>query len=288
MTYDVVLVYYESPAALEHWLWRLRQRTDFDGGLTICDTGSRNIDRELRLAKTYGAAYVHCDTKEIRANGPAGADVRPVACCANQCLDRSNADVIFWSVLGSLHKPDFFSRCMALHEQQDALIQPTQYRIICKDFAARHWQKPFTELLSAGEIYATCGTPDWSCRRKHLVDMGGWNEEYVTWGMVDIEIFCRLTGCTDMGVPAHERWGRYIKTPYKNVGLPLLRPKPPDLYTLVCHDYGGHKPYGTPTRDKALYKSFEIFLCNWGNVNHDRQRQVACQVYHQELQKNQV
>lgn len=293
LTFELVLLYYDNPKALDAWLARYTEQTDLcemawpDGStplghLTIADTGSPNWDGLEVLRKRWGSArarYIRADTEEIRKRMPPDIHCRPTSWVMNLATDYTKADVMIYSVLGSIPPQTWFRDVLREHEANERiLLQAKQHRLHSATYFKEDYNKPPKEAFARGQMSETTGMPDFSVRRKHLVEIGGWDESMVAWGMVDIDLCSRFTGKMDTGIMAHE----WVKSrtnvdvpPYKNLGLELRQPGPKGMWSVVCNDYDGALPQADVRRDVAAQLTMSQWLGMWGVIGRNYGR-VPC------------
>lgn len=287
LSFELVLIHYHNPKTLRNWLQRHLNLTDLgkyldsgQGHVTIADTGSDDITETLELlAGCMGDneyRVIHTNTSEIRQRVPPDICCRPAAFAANLATDYSDRDLIIYSIIGSVPQSDHFSKVLSFHEDQERLfLQADQFRLESPTYHVQDFTLPFREALLRGTVVATTGMPDWSVRRKWLQEIGGWDESYIAWGMVDIDLCCRFTGRIDTGQPAHE-WMAGQGLPmggYTNLGLKFCKPEAADLCSIVCQDYDGVHSYTDGTRGMATKITMAQFLGQWGVVKRNFHRQ---------------
>ena len=296
MTFDLVLIYHDNPMALDRFFARLYQQTDFlsfgdRANFLICDTGTprEKLTATLEVCRRWQSRkrpiLVRAETTAIRQSFPPDVDVRTVPLAANiAVLDVSKADVVVHAILSNLFVPAYFTEVMALHAQDPRLfVQPFQYRLVIADGQDSDTVRPLGETLAAGKMEPAGGLPDFSVRREHIAAIGGWDEEFLPWGMCDIDLCSRLTGKIDLGVPAeqwHQGWCGRPKEPYQNYGLTFVRPLKPDFCSLISHEYIGRAPQNSIGRQNALRFTLKRYVDMWSVVQRNAiRRSVNYEVY---------
>ena len=201
---------------------------------------------------------------------PPDVEVRPGAISYNVAMRISQADLLICSILPHIFLPSYFRTTLAIHEANPRVfLQPFQFRLTSETYHLFYYDRPLEEALLCGIVEPWNGMPDPSVRREHLLAVGGWDEEMVTWGMADIDICTRLTGKIDFGIPAHIwhlNWCGKPREPYVNYGLEFARPYTPQFYSLFCKEYPGSTPYGSTGRNKGQYFTLMQYLNKWGKI----------------------
>jgi hypothetical protein len=295
LTFDILLLYYDNPITLRNWLARLLHHTDYlqyadRSNIIVADTGTplERIPATLEVLRAWKhlkkPIYFRANTEQIRTLIPPGAEPRPSSLTYNIAMRMSQADLLFYSILPHIYLPHYFGTALAMHEANPRLfLQPLQFRLTSQTYHLFYYDRPFDEALLSGISERYNGMPDPSVRREHVLAVGGWEEEIITWGMSDIDICTRLTGKTDMGIPAHvwyQAWTGKPRAPYPHYGLELCRAYSPTFYSLFCKEYPGSMPYGSPCRNLGAAHSMNVYLKKWGIIPRNQQRvPITYQVY---------
>lgn len=290
LSFDILLLYYDDPVTLDHFLARTLLQSDFmqfadRGNIIITDTGSPrdNVDDTLRVLRRWApykrAIYVRPDTEAIRAAAPPGTHARPSAYAFNICTNQiSRADVIVHAILGNIFLPTYFNDLLKLHEEQPRVfVQPKQHRLHSKMYHQMFFDQPIERALTSGQVTEWNGLPDFSVRREHLQAVGGWDQDFITWGMTDIDLASRLCGMIDHPIPAHVWFQNHFGTPrepYANYGLTHVMPNTRRLFSLICNDYGKHLPDNDASRMNGLKLTMELYLSRWGVIERNKNPQV--------------
>lgn len=309
-TFTVLLPVYNCPEAVDEWFRRLlasdfRRWMDSCSSILIVDTGSSPdglaamqevVDRwyhgicGMGHGRGVRVGLLQCDTRKLRERARKvcrdlmgeWCDVRPVPTCMNIALRQLTGelagDVIQHSTVGHQWSARYFEKMLSWHLLRRAedgggkgvLLQPRQYL----NAAPRE--------VVVGDLVRTpfFGMPDFSVRREHLLAIGGWDEDYLAWGMADIDLCVRLTGMLDTGEPAERYWWAWHKdsgsddrvtggiypSRWIGYGLDFMRPEEEDFYSLVQYGYKGYVPMDDPGRLAAARMGMKVFFNKWGRV----------------------
>ena len=110
-----------------------------------------------------------------------------------------------------------------------------------------------------------------SVRRKHLLGVGGWDENYITIAPVDMDLGSRLTGCLDDGTSSERLFTN--KGKFDNLNLKLYKPFDIDsIVSLTCNQYKGHTATESPRRQLGYQKGIEYYLNNWSKIKRNENR----------------
>jgi hypothetical protein len=289
LTFDILLLFYDNPVALHNWMARLLLQTDYmqfadRSEIIICDTGSPRdrIEDNLQVVRRWApykrAIYLRAGTDEIRAAlAKTGTHARPSASCFNISMrEISQADVVVHSVVSNVFLPNYFGQMLALHQANSRIfLQPKQYRLHSPLYHRLFYDQSIQRALASGTIEPCNGLPDFSVRREHVLAIGGWDEDYVSWGMSDIDLCSRLCGMIDFPVPAHE-WHQNAfgqpREPYNHYGLTHCMPDAPALFSLICKDYPNYLPDNDSSRVVGVQETMPIYLKKWGQIQRNQGR----------------
>lgn len=260
LSFDLLLFYRDCPQTLHCWLKRLLRHTDFldraDRRIIICDSGTPKERRAESLAvmKHFSMlapiTWVIVDTSEARSTAPKDCDTRCASLTYNTALKHvCQNELAMFSILSVIYTPNYFRDSLEIHTINPKLVlQPRQYLVASDTYFTEDYGKPFREAIHGKPMGLYRGMPDWSVRRSHLMDIGGWDEDYKVWGMADLDCLARLTGKTELGWPASSMltgWsGKELgdgPPEYANKGLMFCRAEAqPWLFSLVVCGYPGY------------------------------------------------
>ena len=275
VTFDLLLLYYDNPATLAVWLHRLFEHSDFldhDGQVIVCDTGTpqERIPETVKVLQQYPirTAYLHVDTSSLREACDKELLCRPAAVTYNTALKHvCQSELLIHSVLGIVFTPTYFADILAVHETNQCLyLQFQSLRSKAPDYYVDGYKKPLPDALGEEPVWLTAyGFPDWSCRRDHLVAVGGWDEDFIAWGVADVDLCCRLTGKAEAGVAANLYFcDQPDAPPYPNYGLEFRMPDNPAKFSLVATGYDGYLPEDDPRRQASNDHNRRILYQKWG------------------------
>ncbi len=293
----------------------------------ICDDGYAAILQAGKRGRLPPLGLLWLDTRKWRevAGGVCQrvmggeCDVRGAVLGMNVGLDvltgELAGDVLQYSTVGHCWSERYFERMLAWHAGNErVLVQPRQYEVIARErsWRDRGMMSPFPlgrgagfggRNVGAGDIVIEAtGMPDFSVRRKWVEQVGGWDEDYLCWGMPDIDLCVRLTGKLDDGAPAEQYWkdwhadvggggrigvgrcglvregvgslapaGANLLPPrFDGLGLEFVRPMEAEYYSLVKNDYAGHVADGDEKRWRGAMLGMKVFFEKWGSVGRGR------------------
>lgn len=283
MTFDIILTYYDNPLLLNSWLYRLFHGSDYlkfahKGNIIISDTGTplNRIDETLKILTKYKSIkeviYFRAETDEIRAKVPEGIDSRPASHSYNLgVFEVSKAELILVSVVGQVYTPKYFEKVLIEHIKDDkAVVLPKRMDLICEDYHELWFDKSFSELMQF-PIQGGGGWPDVSVKRKWLIEVGGWDENYITIAPIDMDLGSRLTGKLDNGMDSQILFPN--KGYYENLGLHFKQPFDiNEVMSLTCNTYKKHIPVGDPRRQRGLDLGEKYYLENWSKIKRNENR----------------
>lgn len=281
--FDLILLYYDNPKILHNWMYRLFNFTDYlkykdRSNIIIADSGTPKEKRQatVEVLKSFSdikkCIYAVADTEEIRKKVPDNVDARPASHAYNMAvLDISKADIIFTSVIGHLFSPRYFERILAIHIlEDDAVVLPKRFDLECSDYHEKYYDKAWVELQKF-QWLPSGGWPDMSVRRKWLVEIGGYDENYITIAPVDMDCGARLTSKLDQGSGAEFLFPE--KGKYNSLGLTFIQPfYRNEVFSLTCNTYGNHTPKDSPRRQLGYQAGERYYLENWGIIERNKNR----------------
>lgn len=286
LSFDIILYSYDAPESLDHWFHRLYLHSDYlkyagNSQVIVADTGMP-LDRieahleVMRKWKSYKkAVLMRANTDAIRASVPPTEHARPIPqACNIATRDISRADVVLYTVLGFVFPPKYFSQMIPYHEQhRDIWLQPYQFRLHSSEYHRSLLDAPIDDVLASGDLKPCGGTPDFSLRREHYLAIGGMDEKIIKWGMCDIDLCSRLTGCIDFGTPA-QAWCKGFTGrdpgPYQNLGLRFIRPLSPLFYSIICQDYPDHLADSDVRRQNSLRTTIPQYINQWSIIQRNQ------------------
>jgi hypothetical protein len=286
MKFDLVLLYYNNPNILYNWFYRLLNFTDFlrfnkQSQIIIADSGTpEEFQKEtIEVINNFSTIYNNiiyavADTKKIREKVSNDIDPRPACHAYNMAtIDISTADLILTSNIGHLFSPKYFEKVLIEHiKNEKAVVLPGRWDLLCSNYHSNPYinQKSFEYILNNWTRRNSGGWPDMSIRRKWILEVGGWDENYITIAPVDMDMGSRLTGKLDNGQPSEMLYPN--KPPFKNLGLDFIQPNNNDVYSLTCNTYSGHVDKEDPRRQKGLDIGHKYYLENWGIIKRNVNR----------------
>jgi len=283
-TLDMMLLYYDNASILKNWFYRLINHSDFHEFKNRCqifisDSGTpwEKIQDSLDVCAQQPdwikeiLTYVRCETEEIRKKVPEGISARPGCHAKNViALDLSLADVFMTSNVGHIFTPDYFKGHIYQHlKDEKAVVLPKRYDLISDTYHETDYQKPWDEIIK-GNMQHSGGWLDMSVRRKYIVEVGGFDEEYITIAPEDMDMGSRLTGKLDNGAPSEMLYP--YKGKFQNLGLNFHQPFESTFFSLLCNTYKGHISKEDPLRQKGYEIGIQHYLKMWGVINRNKDR----------------
>lgn len=286
-TIDIALIYYNSVEydnsnILNNLLYRLYNLTDYLDykdllNFTIIDSGSTDIQLEktLEVVNKWNSikkiGYIYCDTSEIRKTVPKEMICRPFSHVANIGMKNSTADVYMICVIGQLFSKDHFKNILAQHiSNNKAVLLANRFDLDCLEYHDKYFDMPFDELIKTFPIKRGGGWSDFSCRREHLLAIGGFDEEYITIAPNDMDIGSRLTGKLDNGMPSEMLYPD--KGAFTNYGLDFIQPNTHNFISLVCNQFKNHIDKTNVNRQLSYNHGIEYYLKNWGIIERNKEK----------------
>lgn len=283
ITISICLAYYDSPKLLNNFLTRLYNHTDFlkfkkNIELIISNDGTpkNKMQNTIDVINKfdYKPRHIWCDTGPlvpgVKEKGFGGTVERFVCHNLNYAAEYvSNADVFCTAMIGQVFCENYFSRLLSYHIKYDNIILlPKRYDLIANNYHDELYDKPFNELKKY-PFQPSGGWPDCSIRRKYILEVGGWDEEYQFIAPTDMDFGSRMCGKLDNGMPSE--WLYPNKGPYNNYGLNFMQPDDNSFISLVCNEYKDHM--GKSEREKSYNYGIDIYLKKWGIIKRNENKQ---------------
>lgn len=285
---DIVILYYNNPHMLRNCLTRLYNHTDYikfkkSLHIIIADTGTplENIKSTTDVVSEFNKiseiTYFRINSDEIRSSVLPPLIARPASHVFNVALYKvCKRDIMLTCMIGQVFVPKYFSYILAQHMQHpNAVILPKRFDLFNDEYHIDLYDKSFETFFNVcverNQIKPSRGLPDVSCRREHLIAVGGWDLDYKTIAPIDMDICSRLTGKLDNGMPSE--WLYPNKGPFKSLGLEFVQPYiPNEFFSLVCNTYKGH--ISSEDRNISYENGIQIYLNKWGVVQRNSQKEI--------------